>query len=106
MSSVIKEDKHKDIWSLFREAQQSILLSSFYRFHILKVNSQIVLYVLYGIVIVVYLDILYLNKQRLAAVEELEKLKNERVELLEKINQLEEESHIVVKKGFYSFPVM
>ena len=53
-----------------------------------------------------YLDILYLNKQRLAAVEELEKLKNERVELLEKINQLAEESHIVVKNGFYSFPVM
>ncbi|CDY08760.1 BnaA06g24640D [Brassica napus] len=66
VSSVVKEDKHKDIWSLFREAQQNIL---------------------------------YLKKQRLAAVEELEKLKNERVELLEKINQLEEESHIVVKKA-------
>ncbi|KAL0863181.1 hypothetical protein Bca101_042299 [Brassica carinata] len=65
VSSVVKEDKHKDIWSLFREAQQNIL---------------------------------YLNKQRLAAVEELEKLKNEKDELLERIDQLEEESQIVIKK--------
>ncbi|KAL0677365.1 hypothetical protein Bca4012_005346 [Brassica carinata] len=65
VSSVVKEDKHKDIWNLFREAQQNIL---------------------------------YLNKQRLAAVEELEKLKNEKVELLERLNQLEAESQIVIKK--------
>ncbi|KAF8046668.1 hypothetical protein N665_3530s0001 [Sinapis alba] len=65
VSSVIKEDKPKDIWNLFREAQQNIL---------------------------------YLNKQRLAAIEELEKLKNEKDELLERINQLEEESQIVIKK--------
>ena len=51
----------------------------------------------------VCLDILYLNKQRLAAVEELEKLKNEKVELLERLNQLEAESQIVIKKGFYFF---
>ncbi|KAH0892339.1 hypothetical protein HID58_054768 [Brassica napus] len=43
-------------------------------------------------------NILYLNKQRLAAVEELEKLKNEKVELLERLNQLEAESQIVIKK--------
>ncbi|CAF1706804.1 unnamed protein product [Brassica oleracea] len=66
VSSVVKEDKHKDIWNLFREAQQNIL---------------------------------YLNKQRLAAVEELEKLKNEKVELLERLNQLEAESQIVIKKA-------
>ncbi|KAJ4897168.1 hypothetical protein Rs2_23962 [Raphanus sativus] len=65
VSSVVKEDKHKDIWSLFREAQQNIL---------------------------------YLNKQRLAAVEELEKLKNEKVELLERLNQLEAEIQIIIKK--------
>lgn len=51
----------------------------------------------------VCLDILYLNKQRLAAFEELEKLKNEKDELLERINQLEEESQIVIKKGFYFY---
>ncbi|CAH8364084.1 unnamed protein product [Eruca vesicaria subsp. sativa] len=65
VSSVVKEDKQKDIWSLFREAQQNIL---------------------------------YLNKQRLAAVEELEKLKKEKTELLEKIKQLEAESQTVIKK--------
>ncbi|KAJ0242018.1 UDP-Glycosyltransferase superfamily protein [Hirschfeldia incana] len=65
VSSVVKEDKHKDIWNLFREAQQNIL---------------------------------YLNKQRLAAVEELEKLKNEKVQLVERLNQLEAESQIVIKK--------
>lgn len=47
------------------------------------------------------LDILILNKQRLAAVEELEKLKNEKDELLvERINQLEAESQIVINKVF------
>ncbi|XP_010444581.1 PREDICTED: probable starch synthase 4, chloroplastic/amyloplastic isoform X1 [Camelina sativa] len=57
--------KQKDIWNLFREAQQNILL---------------------------------LNKQRVAAVEELKNLKKEKDELLERINQLEEESQIVIKK--------
>lgn len=53
-----------------------------------------------------YLDILFLNKQRVAAVEELEKLKKERYELLERINQLEEESQIVIKKGSVFLQVM
>ncbi|XP_010474683.2 PREDICTED: uncharacterized protein LOC104754243 [Camelina sativa] len=66
LSSVTKEIKHKDIWSLFKEAQQNIM---------------------------------FLNKQRLAAVEELKKLKKEKDELLERINQLEEESQIVIKKA-------
>ncbi|XP_006280375.2 probable starch synthase 4, chloroplastic/amyloplastic [Capsella rubella] len=65
LPSVTKEAKQKDIWNLFREAQQNIL---------------------------------FLNKQRVAAVEELEKLKKEKYELLERINQLEEESQIVIKK--------
>ncbi|KAL1196438.1 putative starch synthase 4, chloroplastic/amyloplastic [Cardamine amara subsp. amara] len=43
-------------------------------------------------------NILFINKQRLAAVEELEKLKKEKDELLERINQLEEETQIVIKK--------
>ncbi|KFK28237.1 hypothetical protein AALP_AA8G490200 [Arabis alpina] len=64
-SSVIKEAKHKDIWNLFKEAQQNIL---------------------------------FLNKQRVAAFEELEKVKKEKDELLERINQLETESQIVIKK--------
>ncbi|XP_006393996.2 probable starch synthase 4, chloroplastic/amyloplastic isoform X2 [Eutrema salsugineum] len=57
--------KHKDIWNLFKEAQQNIL---------------------------------FLNKQRLAAVEELEKLKKQKSELVERINQLEAESQTVTKK--------
>ncbi|XP_010463488.1 PREDICTED: probable starch synthase 4, chloroplastic/amyloplastic isoform X2 [Camelina sativa] len=65
LPSVTKEAKHKDIWSLFKEAQQNIM---------------------------------FLNKQRLAAVEELKKLKKEKDELLERLNQLEEESQIVIKK--------
>jgi cell division protein FtsB len=40
-----------------------------------------------------------LNKQRLAAVDELEQLKKDKEELLERINQLEAESQIVIKKG-------
>lgn len=44
------------------------------------------------------LDIFILNKKRLAAVEELEKLKKEKDELLERINQLEAESSQTVTK--------
>ncbi|CAH2043305.1 unnamed protein product, partial [Thlaspi arvense] len=65
MSSVIKEAKQKDIWNLYKEAQQNIL---------------------------------FLNKQRLAAVEESEKLKKEKDELVERINRLEAESQTVIKK--------
>uniref|UniRef100_A0A1J3I870 starch synthase n=1 Tax=Noccaea caerulescens TaxID=107243 RepID=A0A1J3I870_NOCCA len=65
LNSVTKEAKHKDIWNLFREAQQNIFI---------------------------------LNKKRRAAVEELEKLKKEKDELLERINQLEAESSQTVTK--------
>ncbi|CAA7034662.1 unnamed protein product [Microthlaspi erraticum] len=65
LNYVTKEEKPKDIWNLFREAQQNIFL---------------------------------LNKKRLAAVEELEKLKKEKDELLERINQLEAESSQAVTK--------
>jgi hypothetical protein len=43
-------------------------------------------------------NIMILNKQRLAAVDELEQLKKDKEELLERINQLEAESQIVIKK--------
>ncbi|CAN8251505.1 unnamed protein product [Cochlearia groenlandica] len=65
LSSVTKEAKRKDIWNLFKQAQQNIL---------------------------------FLNKQRLAAFEELDNLKKERDELLEKINRFEEETHIITIK--------
>jgi len=56
--------------------------------------------------IVVYLDILILNKQRLAAAEELEKLKNEKDELLvERINQLEAESQSI-KFSFFGYSLV
>ncbi|XP_073283342.1 probable starch synthase 4, chloroplastic/amyloplastic isoform X3 [Primulina huaijiensis] len=51
-----KEEKPKDIWKLFNEAQQNIL---------------------------------YLNKQRLLAMEELERVSNERNSLLDRLEQLE-----------------
>ncbi|KAK6125375.1 hypothetical protein DH2020_040879 [Rehmannia glutinosa] len=51
-----KDERHNDIWKLFKEAQQNIL---------------------------------YLNKQRLLAMEELDRVKNERNSLLDKVEQLE-----------------
>ncbi|XP_048232835.1 glycogen synthase isoform X2 [Ricinus communis] len=64
-SSSESEAKHKDIWQLFKEAQQNIL---------------------------------YLNKQRLLTVEELNKANQEKELLLDKIEQLEAEKQAVLEK--------
>ncbi|KAJ9564133.1 hypothetical protein OSB04_000099, partial [Centaurea solstitialis] len=57
------ERTQNDVWRLFTQAQRKIV-----RY---------------------YLDIMYLNKQRVQAIEELEEMKRERKSLLEKIQQLE-----------------
>lgn len=44
-------------------------------------------------------DILYLNKQRLLAMEELERVKNERSSLLDRIEQLEMKKEATSRKG-------
>lgn len=48
-------------------------------------------------------DILYLNKQRLLAMEELERVKNERNSLLDRIEQLEMKKQATAKKGCLQF---
>lgn len=47
----------------------------------------------------VYADILYLNKQRLAAIEELNKANREKQSLLKRIEKLEAEKNAVAGKG-------
>lgn len=47
-----------------------------------------------------YSDILQLNKQRLLAMEELDRLKNERSSLLDELEQLKLEKHANRRRGF------
>ncbi|XP_075475678.1 putative starch synthase 4, chloroplastic/amyloplastic isoform X2 [Primulina tabacum] len=64
-----KEEKPKDIWKLFKEAQQNIL---------------------------------YLNKQRLLAMEELERVSNERNSLLDRLEQLEAKKETNIRRDNFS----
>lgn len=64
-----KEEKPKDIWQLFKEAQQNIL---------------------------------YLNKQRLLAMEELERVSNERNSLLDRLEQLKVKKEANIRRDSFS----
>lgn len=46
-----------------------------------------------------YPDIMYLNRQRVQALEELDKMKKEQKALLEKIQQLEDQPHASSEQG-------
>lgn len=64
-----KEEKPKDIWQLFKEAEQNIL---------------------------------YLNKQRLLAMEELERVSNERNALLDRQEQLKVKKETNIRRDSFS----
>lgn len=105
-----------DIWGLFKEAQRSKLLYNWEFVHVFNILlfpkalvetwnllafvsdffflSCFLFLVLNGIS-----DILFLNKQRLKAVEELNKTNRERELLLEKIDVLEAEKQAGFRKG-------
>lgn len=101
ISGDIQNAKHDNIWQLFREAQQSQFfpLSHIYGF----VEEWLVIS---GVFFLLLPDILYLNKQRLVAIEELNKTNGEKQLLLNKIKKLEAEKQAGAGKGDRSWHVL
>lgn len=95
MKSAELEEKGSDIWQLFREAQQSKLLLMYFVCPSLLRPVLTHLFLLNGF----HLDILYLNKQRIMTMEELDRVKREKSSLLDQIEQLERTKLINTRKG-------
>lgn len=91
------EVKQGDIWGLFREAQQSKSSISFFLFFVLG-SCKFYLCV-FWFFFWWYSDILYLNKQRLMAIEELNRANREKQLLVARIKHLEAVKQAGVGKG-------